>query len=293
MILEHMIEFVVLAEDGNFHRAADKLFISQSALSKHIKGLEQDLGIPLLERNSSGVLLNDFGKIFYPYAKQIAQLNTKYNQDVKQKLHSLTGIINIGTEYEISGLIRAFKRENPDFVVNLFSAPSFRRMRLGLRQGEFEIAFMLSNNEFGNEFNSLPAFTDEVVLAISSRDTLAQLGESVNLAELRKRHFILPAEDTMFAHQIDYAFHAAGITPVAVCSGVSTSLTMDMVAEEIGVALLPRREAEYHCNDNVTLLSLNPVQEMKIDLFFRKHAEFSPGAAFFISFLQKYNQTKK
>ncbi len=291
MEVERINEFVELADDGNYHRTADKLFISQSALSKHIKSLEEDLGVPLLERNVTGVQLTDFGRIFYPYAKQISHLYTNFNREIEQKLQSLTGVVNIGTEYQINGLIRAFKRENPDFMVNLFPENSSQRLRADLRQGEFEIAFMYANSEFDEEFNHMSAFADELVLVTLSSDPLAKKGEPVSLAELKNRHFLLPTENTMLFFLIEKAFHAAGIKPVTVCTGLSASLAMDMAAEKIGVALLPRREAAYHLTGELSLVPLNPPQEMKIDLCFRKRASFSPGAIYFLNFLQTYRQS--
>ncbi|VUX15208.1 Hca operon transcriptional activator [Streptococcus pasteurianus] len=58
MDLEHLYEFAVLAESKNFSEAAEKLFISQSALSKHIKSLEQELGVPLFNRENRSATLN-------------------------------------------------------------------------------------------------------------------------------------------------------------------------------------------------------------------------------------------
>lgn len=290
MELEHVIEFVALADTLNYHKAADKLFISQSSLSKHIKTLERDLGVPLFDRNVGGVMTTEFGKLFYPYAKKIAQLYSDYQTDAELKLHSLSGSVSLGTEYDISRLLCAFKTENPDFVVKVFDNPASKLVKRGLRLGEFELAVMHEDTETNNEFNSIPFCTEELVLAVSSRDSLARQEGPITLASLKEKHFILPSEQGMLYQIIKRCCRERGLNPVSVCSGLSVGRILDLVSAGVGIALVPKLDAQMRGTPNVTLLELNQGYPIKLNLYFRKDVEFSPGAMRFISFMQKYRQ---
>ena len=78
MNIDYLKEFVVLADTGNFSRAADALFLSQSSLSKHIKAMEQELAIPLFRRTTRRLELTEDGMSFLTYARQISRLQYEY-----------------------------------------------------------------------------------------------------------------------------------------------------------------------------------------------------------------------
>ena len=78
MDISYWKEFSVLAETKNYWAAAEKLFVGQSSLSKHIKTMETQLGGELFMRTSRKVELTELGKLMLPYARQIAQLQTQY-----------------------------------------------------------------------------------------------------------------------------------------------------------------------------------------------------------------------
>ena len=67
MNTEYLKEFVVLAETKNFGEASDRLYMNQSTLSKHIKSLENELGINLFLRTTRRVELTNYGQTFLPY----------------------------------------------------------------------------------------------------------------------------------------------------------------------------------------------------------------------------------
>ena len=71
MNTEYLKEFVVLAETKNFWEASDRLYMNQSTLSKHIKSLENELGVDLFLRTTRRVELTNYGQTFLPYAKSI------------------------------------------------------------------------------------------------------------------------------------------------------------------------------------------------------------------------------
>ena len=72
MDIEILEEFIALAESCSFQETADRLHISQSSLSKHLKKLEAELGAALFDRSTRSVSLNELGMAFLPHARRIA-----------------------------------------------------------------------------------------------------------------------------------------------------------------------------------------------------------------------------
>jgi DNA-binding transcriptional LysR family regulator len=72
--IEFIKEFVILAETGNYLKAADLLFISQPALSRHIMSLEKQLGVALFNRTTRSLELSEYGRRFLPYAREISRI---------------------------------------------------------------------------------------------------------------------------------------------------------------------------------------------------------------------------
>ena len=81
MEINYLKEFVILARTGNYLEAADSLYMGQSSLSRHIKTLEEELDIRLLDRTTRKVSLTEAGRLFLPYAENIMLLQEQY-QDV-------------------------------------------------------------------------------------------------------------------------------------------------------------------------------------------------------------------
>ena len=81
MEINYLKEFVILARTGNYLETADCLYMGQSSLSRHIKTLEEELDIRLLDRTTRKVSLTEAGRLFLPYAEHIMSLQEQY-QDV-------------------------------------------------------------------------------------------------------------------------------------------------------------------------------------------------------------------
>ena len=86
MELNYLREFVALAQTCHYQETADRLFISQPSLSKHIKTMEAELGAELFKRTSRRVELSEFGRAFLPYAQRIAAVQEEYTGTLLREL---------------------------------------------------------------------------------------------------------------------------------------------------------------------------------------------------------------
>lgn len=125
--------FVAVVEQQSFSRAAETLFITQSAVSKAVRELEHQLDLPLIERGPSGargmrgVRLSDGGQALYEHARGIFALERVALEDVRERVGLRKGQLHIGASTTVAGYwlpthIAAFARRHPDVQVELVVA---------------------------------------------------------------------------------------------------------------------------------------------------------------------------
>lgn len=129
MNTEFLKEFVVLAETKNFWEASERLYMNQSTLSKHIKSLENELGVELFTRTTRRVELTSYGQTFLPYARTIARTefegtsavkrlqnieNAGFIPDIIFTSHRIDSILDMVTNQDCVALLMDKHMELPD-----------------------------------------------------------------------------------------------------------------------------------------------------------------------------------
>ncbi|MBQ9196058.1 MAG: LysR family transcriptional regulator [Clostridia bacterium] len=129
MELKYIREFVSLAETGNYFETAERLFITTSSLSRHIKALEEELGMPLFDRTTRKVELNSHGRLFLPYAKQFVKIDDECAMAFDEEAAYSKGAIGIGSipmmkAYNISRILQQYRQNNKNVIINIHEADS-------------------------------------------------------------------------------------------------------------------------------------------------------------------------
>lgn len=118
--------FHTVARRLSFTKAAEELFISQPAVTKHIHGLEEQLGIALFERIGNRIRLTQGGKLLLQYASQIFLLYGNMEYDLHQLKQDSGGLLNIGAsstiaQYYLPGVLARFNQEHPAIRTSLIN----------------------------------------------------------------------------------------------------------------------------------------------------------------------------
>lgn len=130
MELRHLRYFVAIAEEENFRRAADKLHVSQSPLSRQMQQLEEEISAELFEASGRGVRLTPAGRLFLEKAKAIIASVEAAAKEAKETAEGRIGTITIGFEGgsslfdTLSTLISRFRKRAPRVNVELFPMSS-------------------------------------------------------------------------------------------------------------------------------------------------------------------------
>ncbi len=124
MNFNHLAIFLAVAETGNLTRAAERLHISQPAVSKQLRELEKSLGMALFHRLSKGVRLTEGGEVLLDYARQIFALEHEAERALNELRHLERGHLSIGASttigvYLLPEICAQFRAAFPGIEVNL------------------------------------------------------------------------------------------------------------------------------------------------------------------------------
>jgi len=147
MELRHLRYFVAAAELENVSRAALRLHVSQPALSRQIRDLEDELGFPLLKRSARSVRLTDAGRTFLAEARAVLQRAEDAVKAARAVATGLRGELHVGyaptpTVRILPPALRAFQAQLPEVRVRLHDL-STEELLAGLRRGSLQIAFLV------------------------------------------------------------------------------------------------------------------------------------------------------
>jgi LysR family transcriptional activator of glutamate synthase operon len=286
METRHLREFAFLAQVGNFGEVADKFFISPSALSKHIKSLEEELGTLLFDRTGRGVVLNDYGKLLLPYAKQMVMLEDHFTKDIYNKRNDADHIIVIGTEYRITGLLSDFRSTHKDYLLSAIDANLVGEVKELLRAGKCELAFICNVQDPHGDFLCVPYVHEAIVAVLPASHPLAAR-KTVSLEEFADEDFVMLPPTSPHTDFLLGKCRELGFIPKIVMTAPRGNEIIELVRAEIGVSLLFGHLVSGFNTEGVVAVEIEPRVPMEISICYRKDAQLSSGARQFLEYAQE------
>jgi DNA-binding transcriptional LysR family regulator len=266
MELRHLRYFVRVAEEENVSRAALKLHVSQPALSRQIRDLEEELGFLLLERSAKSVRLTDAGRAFLIEARAVLQRAEEAVQAARAIATGGSGELHVGYAPSLTARIlppalRAFQAELPNVRVRLHDF-STEEMLAGLREGKLQIAFVVRLTPAllrGLRFEELAR--DLICLAVAPKHPLAGR-RTVTLAEVAREPLITYSrKDYPDAHEnLAAMFAGSKSKPRIAEEHDSVSSLIAAVESGAGVALAPQ-SLTCTAGPRLKLIPLSPAPE--------------------------------
>lgn len=285
MDINYLREFVVLAQTGNFMEAADILYCSQSTLSKHIKNLESQLGVPLFERTTRKVAISEFGQLLLPYAKQIVELEDKYTTILQSSLETDREILTLGSipalaQYKITDVIVNFKKSHSQSTISVMQAGS-QEMKKMLRQRKCELAFVRDTDEVDDDLVKIPYAVDTMVAVLPINHPLAKQ-KTIPLRMLADQDLLLIDKQTMLYRLCVSACEQSGFEPKIAYTDHNLENLVDLVSRGMGVALLTKQLALYVSRPKTAIVDISPCVSTRISLCYLKGVELSDAAKHFV-----------
>lgn len=242
MDLRQLRYFVVVAEEGNITRAAERLHIAQPPLSRQMQQLEDELGVPLLVRGSRPLTLTEAGQFFYAHARQLLS-QSKELEAMTRRIGTIERKLSIGfvgsTLYGmLPKVIRRFRAEQSTTALTLHEMTSLEQIA-ALKEGKIDVGFGRIRHE-DPSVRRIVLREEQLMAAISQEHPLA--GKPVlSLLDLASETLIVfpRAPRPSFADQVLAAFHDRGLSPAKISEVRELQVAVGLVAAGEGVAIVP------------------------------------------------------
>lgn len=272
-----MRQFVAVAEELSFRRAAERLNMSQPPLSQAIQRLEADVGAQLFHRSKRQVVLTRTGKVMLDEALRLLGQADRAVSHIRDVAHGNKGRIEIGFVltacYELLPRVaRAFRKANPDVRVELHSM-STAEMVKGLQERQIDIAFLRPPLTAIEQLSVRRIYAERVVAILPEEHPLSSQ-ETVNLSDLTTPLYVqapTPRGHSTFQTQIVSLCHTNGIEPEVVHDPI---YIVSMVAAGMGVGIGPEKSRRLQL-DGIVFRELSGVPndlQMELAMAWRTNA---------------------
>ena len=195
MLSDYLVEFSVVAQQGNISRAAERLNVSQSTLTRHLTILESTLGARLMERSPAGVRLTEDGRFVYEIALQMVSLGDGLVQNLRDWRHGTGGQFSHLIVGGLSGLkatLKAFdtacaRLSNHGYDVSLQYLPPYTPLSVEAALGRHEIDVVLTFAALAQQLEGIPGLHQERLLDVPAVAIMERTHPLAGAASLSQR----------------------------------------------------------------------------------------------------------
>ncbi|MEM9621461.1 MAG: LysR family transcriptional regulator, partial [Pseudomonadota bacterium] len=231
--------FLAVAESGSFSQASHQLHVTQPAVTKRIKALEQLLGVQVFDRVGKRVFLTQAGEVLQRQAEQMLAMLQDTERQLRNLSDAVTGELRMATSHHIglhrlAPVLRAFTSTYPDVQLNLSFEDS--EVAHGMaRQGEIELAVVTLNPAGDPYLQYAEVWQDPLVFTGSG-----QLQGAYTMQELAELPCVLPGMNTYTGRIVSQRFAEAGIALQPTMSTNYLETIGMLVSVGLGWSVLPR-----------------------------------------------------
>ena len=241
MELRHLRCFLIVAEELHFARAAERLHIDQSPLSRTIKELEEELGARLFIRTTRSTQLTRAGRQLLEHVPRIFTALDQARDGVKSATNGFLGQLRIAlsdgvTPTRLSTLLARCREEDPEVEMRLFEVPLGLQIK-GLHEDLYDVGFSMAEDG-GDGILVTPAWEDELMVAVPARHPVLAF-KQVPLKEVLRYPLALgdPAVCEGHARQIDRFLRKLDQEPLIAQRVATFDVMMTLVSAGLALGL--------------------------------------------------------
>ena len=246
MELRHLRYFVMVAEEENVSRAAARLNVSQPAVSRQIRDLEEELGVSLFERERLGLVLTTAGQTALAQAREVLRQAAAL-QDVLRPFRESGRRVSLRVAYLPTALpmfladgLRRFNQRYPEVCVQIFELSPLEQ-ESALRKGTIDLALLgQPRGGMSDSFKVEVLHKTPIVVALPEGHPLAER-KAIDLAELKDDEFIGLSQKSFPTRpqMMETLFSKAGYRPRGSVEAKGLSELLGLVGSGAGVAVVP------------------------------------------------------
>ena len=254
---------LTVAEEKNFTKAANKLNLTQPAVSHQIKELEDELQEQLFIRKKGDIIPTPIGDIVLNYARKFVAMHNKMLDDIKHnhKINIKLGITHTAESNKITEIIGSYLINNPGLSVTIITDTTNNLYKM---VENYELDLAIVDNKKNVKLNYLPLDTDYLVCVVNNNSPLAKK-KIVTLKELKKENLILRLDSSYTRKLFESTLESINesINSFKIILELDNIETIkDLVRKDMGVSIL----AKNSCIDEVNRkkLTILPIENLSM-----------------------------
>lgn len=292
MELRQLHYFIKVAQKQHVTQASEELHVAQSAVSRQIHQLEQELGVALFTQKGRNLQLTPVGRLFLERVEGVMAELDRAVREVHEFLDPELGEVRIGFPHSMGisllpTVVAAFRRDHPGVKFRLRQG-TYTSLIRDLVSGEIDLSFVTPFPEDHDLISGEQLLSEELYAVVPKQHHLAGR-ESIRLDELRHDPFVMFSDAYSLRSIVHEACRAAGFVPMIGFEGEETDTIRGLVAAGLGVGLLPEMAlTEISPLEPAKIRISEPKVTRTIGLARRKDEKLTPVAELFRRFLIDY-----
>lgn len=241
MELRHLRCFLAVAEELHFARAAERLHMEQSPLSRAIKDLEEELGVRLFARTTRSTRLTLAGKLFLEHVPRVFAALQQARDGAKAAANGYHGQLRLAlsggiTPSRLPALLSQCRQDEPEVEIRLFEVPLSQQLK-GLHDDLYDVGFAHSD-EVGDGILAAPVWRDPLMVAVPAEHPLVT-HKRITLDEVLQYPLVMcdPQVCEGYARQVARLLRAVDREPLVAEQVASFDLMMALVSAGFALGL--------------------------------------------------------
>ncbi|MCW5590462.1 MAG: LysR family transcriptional regulator [Burkholderiales bacterium] len=293
MTLAQLRTFCAVATLNSFSRAAEKLHLTQPAVSAQVVALEDALKVKLFDRVGKKISLSESGRVALAAAEEILGRVARLQTELIDLRELRAGRVAIGASqvvgsYLLPELLARFRGLHPGVEIDVRVEPARRVIEM-LVEGALDVAIVGEGSPIRDERIAVkPVLRDELLLIVPSNHVFAQM-RSVRPESLRQMPFALPRRDSASAESLMEQLSAAGIAPESVMELGNIGAVKRAVEAGLGISFVSRLAVSHELEDGrLRAVKVRGLKlERQIFLCWHHGKPFSKATEAFIGFVNR------
>lgn len=292
MELRQIKYFIKVAELEHVSEAAAELHVAQSAVSRQIANLEDELGVKLFIRGSRRIRLTPVGEIFLERVKSVMNELDKAEREIYEYLNPESGTIRLGFPTSLAAktlpnVISAFRKEHPQIGFQLQQG-TVKELSEAVVQGHIDIAFVSPVPSSDPQLDGHIFFTEKMMALLSKQHELAN-EPYLRLDQLRHEQFVLFRQGYIIRDIVMKACSQVGFQPRIAFEGEDVDTIKGLVSAGLGVSVLPEITlTDMPMRDTKAVEIVEPDVTRTVGIVLPTNRSLAPSEKVFFEFLETY-----
>lgn len=292
MELRQLRYFMEVARREHVSEAAEHLHVAQSAISRQIANLEDELGVELFQREGRNVKLTSIGKLFLEHTETAMKAIDYAKEQVDEYLDPERGTIKIGFPTSLSShllptIISAFKENYPNVAFHLRQG-SYKFLIESVKKRDINIAFLGPVPVDDEDIEGHILFTEKILALVPSSHPLATQ-ENLRLRDLRNEDFVLFPNGFVLRKIAVDACKQAGFMPNISSEGEDLDAIKGLVSAGMGITLLPESTVSETTPRFTTKIPIHtPEVKRTVGMIIPRNRNLAPSDQIFYEFVKSF-----